>query len=132
MKSLVGILLSLLVFSQSVGIGISHILMIDKQVAHIQYHSENHADDYFTFLKKHYASLKAEHQKNNKEEQFIHDKLPFKHNSYYHLESELILITYIFPIEKLGNSSKTISNFRYENLYSLLEKPSVFQPPKFA
>lgn len=100
------------------GIGASDIFMLKDLVEHVQYHSEEYGDDFKTFFKKHYGSLKAEHQKKHKKEKSDHEKLPFQHNSHNHLMTGVILITYEGPLKKPGVLSKGNSNFHYRNLYS--------------
>ena len=132
MKSLFAISFSLLIVFQSVGFGMQDIFMLGRLVQHAEYHSENYGDDYLTFFEKHYGTLKAEHQKNHNEEEQEHQELPFQHTSCNHLVAELILVTFEIPFLKPVISSQTASNFHYQNLYSSLEKSSIFQPPKFA
>ena len=132
MKTILAISLSFLVFFQSAGLGVADILMLDKLVEHAQYHSENYGDDFFTFFEKHYGVLKSQHQKNDKEENHAHDKLPFQHTSCNHLVTEVILAAFEIPVLKPAISTKGTSNFHYQNLYSSLEKSAIFQPPQFA
>jgi len=131
MKTLIAISLSLLVVFQSAGLGMADILMLNKLVEHAQYHSENYSDDFFTFFEKHYGVLKVQHRKNDNEEKQAHDKLPFQHTSCNHLVTELILVAFEIPLLKPLISSKTTSNFHFQNLYSSLEESSIFHPPKF-
>ena len=132
MKILVAISLSFLVFFQSVGLGISDIFMLTDLVEHANFHSEEYGDDFFTFFEKHYGDLKAEHQKIHQDEKSQHDKLPFQHNNCNHLLAEVIVIDYEFPLEKPAISSTSIPHFFYQDLYSYLERTSIFQPPQFA
>ena len=115
-----------------VGISISDILMLKDLVEHVKYHSEEHEDDLTTFFEKHYGSLKEEHQKTNKEEKSQHEKLPFQHNSTNHLLVDLLVFDYGFPLTKPVNSYIANSHFYYQDLYSFLERTSIFQPPKIA
>lgn len=132
MKSIITISLSFLVLLQGVGIGVSDILVMDELVEHAKYHAETHGDNFFNFFEKHYGSLKAEHQKNDKEEKSDHEKLPFQHNSSNHLMTDVVLVTFEVPLSKSIIPSSTTSNFHYKNLYSFIKKPSIFQPPKLA
>ena len=59
MKTLFAISLSLLVFFQSVGIGISDVFMLTDLVEHAKFHSEEYGDDFFAFFDKHYGALKT-------------------------------------------------------------------------
>ncbi len=107
------------------------IFLFGRFVEHAEYHSENYGDDFFTFFEKHYGTLKIEHQKNHNEDEQEHQELPFQHTSCNHLVAEVILTAFEIPLLKPVISSQTASNFHYQNLYSSLEKSSIFQPPKF-
>lgn len=130
MKSLITISLSFLVLFQSVGISSSDILTLTDLAEHAKYHSEEYGDDFFTFFEKHYGALKTEHQKNHKEEKSEHEKLPFQHNNFNHSLSKIIVMGSGFYLEKPLLTLTSNPHFYYQNLYSYLEKPSVFQPPR--
>ena len=110
----------------------SDIFMLTDLVEHAQFHSEEYGDDFFTFFEKHYGDLKAEHQKTHKEEKSQHEKLPFQHNSCNHLVADVIVIDYVFTLEKAVVSYTANPHFYYQDLYSFLERSSIFQPPKIA
>ncbi len=132
MKTFIAISLSLLVFFQSVGLGISDIFMLTDLVEHANFHSKEYGDDFFTFFEKHYGDLKAEHDKTHEEESSKHEKLPFQHNNCNHLLAEVIVLDYVFLLERPAISSNTLRHFFYQDLYSYLERTSIFQPPQFA
>ena len=132
MKTLVAISLSFLVFVQSVGLSISDIFLFSDLVEHVKYHSEEYGDDYFTFFEKHYGDLKTEHQKAQNEENSQHEKLPFQHNNCNHLLAEVVLIGYNLPLGKSVVFNTVDPHFYYQNLYSFLERASIFQPPQAA
>ena len=132
MKTIVAISLSFLVFFQSVGVSIGDIFLLNELVEHAQYHSEEFGDDFFTFFEKHYGDLKAEHNKNHKEEKSQHEKLPFQHNNCNHLLAEGVMLGYEFPLEKSVVTYTANPHFYYQDLYSFLERVSIFQPPKIA
>lgn len=132
MKVIVTISISILIFFQSVGLGASDILMLKNLVEHAQYHSETYGDDFRTFIKKHYGSLKKKHQKEHKGEKSEKEKLPFQHNCFHHLMNEVTLMAYEFPFKEPVISPTANINFHYENLYSSFEKHSIFQPPEYA
>ncbi|SRX72937.1 hypothetical protein [Aequorivita antarctica] len=131
MKIIIAISLSFLVFFQSVGLGMTDIFLFGRFVEHAEYHSENYGDDFFTFFEKHYGSLKTEHQKNHKEEDQEHEELPFQHISCHHVLTDVVLVPFEIPILKAEINTQKSHTFRYQNLYSSLEKFSIFQPPKF-
>lgn len=132
MKILFAIPLSLLVFFQSLGVGISDILALNELVDHANFHSEEYGDDSFSFFEKHYGSLKAEHQESNQEEKPQHEKLPFQHNYSNHSVCDVVKIKLGFSLERPLFTLTSNPHFYYKNLYSYLEKPSVFQPPRLS
>ena len=131
MRTIVVIFLSLLVLIQSAGIGVTDILLFGRLVNHAEYHSENYGDDLFTFFEKHYGDLRADHQKNHNEDEQEHQRLPFQHISHNHLLTEMILFSNEISITRPVIPIHAPTNFHYQNLYSSLEKSSIFQPPKF-
>ena len=132
MKSLFAITFSFLVFFQSVGFGMQDVFLLGRLVQHAEYHSENYGDDFFTFVEKHYGSLKVEHKKNHREENQEHEKLPFQHTSCHHVLTDVVLTAFNMSILKVEINVRQSHIFYYQNLYSSLEKLSIFQPPKFA
>ncbi|HLS12870.1 MAG TPA: hypothetical protein VK050_11970 [Flavobacteriaceae bacterium] len=132
MKALVAISLSFLVFFQSVGMDVSDIFMLTDLVEHAKFHSEVHGDDFFTFLDKHYGTLKAEHEKTAQDESQKHEKLPFQHKNCQHLLTEVAVINNTFSFKKSEVYYPTKHHFYYKDLYSFLEKVSIFQPPRTA
>jgi len=132
LKTIVAISLSFLVFIQSAGLSISDIFLLNDLIEHAEYHSEEYGDDFFTFFEKHYGDLKAEHENSQKGEKSSHEKLPFQHNNCNHLVAEVIVVGYEFMLEKTVISYNANPHFYYQDLYSFLERTSVFQPPKIA
>lgn len=110
----------------------SDVFMLSDLVEHAQYHSEEYGDDFFTFMEKHYGELRAEHQNTHSGEKSPHEKLPFQHNSCNHLVAEVIVMGYEFSLEKSVVSYNANPHFYYQDLYSFLERASIFQPPKIA
>ncbi|MGO3184557.1 MAG: hypothetical protein ACTIJ9_17140 [Aequorivita sp.] len=132
MKTIFAISFSFLIAFQSVGFGIQDMFLLGKLVQHAQHHSENHGDDFFTFMQKHYGSLKAEHEKNDNEDKHDHEKLPFQHISCHHTIADIVMVPFAIPSLKREISKNRTHTFHYQNLYSSLEKVSIFQPPQFA
>ena len=132
MKSLFAISFSLLIVFQSAGMGMYDVLLSGRFVKHSKYHSENYGDDFFTFFEKHYGALKAEHQKNHKEEEQEHQELPFQHISCHHASTDVVLVPFEVSIVKVEINARPPHVYYYQNLYSSLEKFSIFQPPKLA
>lgn len=108
------------------------IFTLKDLVEHVQYHSEEFGDDLFVFFQKHYGELKAEHQQNHQEEKSQHEKLPFQNNYGNHLLTEVVIFGYEFPLEKSVVYYTANPHFYYQDLYSFLERVSIFQPPKIA
>ncbi|MCB0466069.1 MAG: hypothetical protein KDC78_10435, partial [Aequorivita sp.] len=123
---------SFLVAFQSVGFGMQDIFLLGRLVQHAEYHSENYGDDFFTFIEKHYGSLQTEHQKNHKEEEQEHEELPFQHISCHHASTDVVLVPFEVSIVKVEINARQPHVYYYQNLYSSLEKFSIFQPPKLA
>ena len=132
MKKVVIILISLLVFFQSMGVNIADVYLLKDLLEHVQYHSEDIGDDFLMFFQKHYGDLKAEHHNNNKEEKSQHEKLPFQQNKCNHLLTEIVVLDYGVLLEKPLFSYTANSHFYYQDLYSSLERDSIFQPPQIA
>ena len=132
MKTFVAISLSFLVFFQSVGMDMSDIFMLSDLVEHAKLHSEEHGDDFFTFLDKHYGASKEAHQETAHNENHEHEKLPFQHTNCQHLLTEVAITNYEFSIKKSEGYYPTKHHFYYQDLYTFLERASIFQPPKIA
>ncbi|MFB9055695.1 hypothetical protein ACFFU9_02980 [Mariniflexile ostreae] len=130
MKTLTTILLSCLVLFQSAGISISDTFKLIDLVEHTKYHSQEYGDDCFTFFEKHYGALKTSHQKNHKEEKSQHERLPFQHINANHSSFEVVVMSYEFYLDTPILTLISNSHFYYQNLYSYLKRPSVFQPPQ--
>jgi hypothetical protein len=132
MKRVVAIALSLLVFFQSAGWGMNDLFLLGRLIEHAEYHSENYGEDFLTFFEKHYGVLKAEHQKKHKEEQQEHEELPFQHLSCHHLLTDVVITPFDLDLKRAEVAIQKQHRFFYQNLYSSLEKVSIFQPPKAA
>jgi|SRR5690554_5038544 len=132
MKILVAIFLSFLISFQSVGIGISDLFMLNELIDHVDFHAEEHGDDFFDFFEKHYGSLKAEHEQTHQEEKAQHQKLPFQHYNLAHISSAVIINGYEFYFKKPLETVFVQHNSYYLSLYSFVESISIFQPPQKA
>lgn len=132
MKILVTISLSLLVFIQSIGMGVSDVFMFADLVSHAKFHAEEYGDDFFTFFEKHYGSLKEEHHQKHQEEDTQHENLPFQHSTTSHLIPEVVLFSDDFSIKNTGIFSEEKAYFHYRATYSSIDRTTPFQPPKNA
>lgn len=132
MIKLFSILTSCLILIQSLNIDFKDIVQLDELIEHSKFHSEAYGDNFFSFIAKHYGELKQEHSKQHQEEKKEHEQLPFSHLSCVHASVASVLIQANIQLLKSEPVSTNSSNFYYEELYSLFEKTSIFQPPKLA
>lgn len=132
MSKLIVILLSGVILLQSFHIGAEDILQLDELLEHAEFHKQEHGDNFFVFLSKHYGELKAEHSKNHQEEKSDHEQLPFQ------CQGHSITIIASLPFKSTNefneftplNSSE--ANFHYVNLYASLHEKELLQPPRHA
>lgn len=117
---------------QSFNIGADDIMQIDELIEHAQFHQQEHGDNFFVFISKHYGELKAEHSKQHQEEQKDHEELPFQCQG--HVSSIVAFLPSILPLypNDIEIIDTTESNFHYFNLYSSLHEKELLQPPKQA
>jgi len=127
---LFSILTSCLILIQSLNIDFKDIVQLDELIEHSKFHSDTYGDNFFSFIAKHYGELKQTHSKQHQEEKKEHEQLPFNHQSCAHTSLASVLIQ--TNIHLLKNEPIITNNFYYQELYSLFEKTSVFQPPKYA
>jgi len=123
---------SCLILIQSLNINFNDIVQLDELIEHSKFHSEAYGDNFFLFIAKHYGELKQEHSKEHQEEKKKHEQLPFNHQSCAHSSIDFVSIIYDIPLLKSLPITTNSSNFYYQELYSLFEKSSVFEPPKLA
>ncbi|MBD0831007.1 hypothetical protein [Aestuariibaculum sediminum] len=130
MSRLTVILFSFLILLQSIDINFNDLLKFDALIEHAQYHKQVHGDNFFQFIAEHYGNTAANHDDKPDE----HKKLPFKehHHVLCHLNSPLILTQQFSYNIKNTEVIESPVNFFYKESVSIFEKPSVFQPPKFA
>ncbi len=132
MIKLFSIATSCLILIQSLNIDINDIVQLDELIEHSNFHSEAYGDSFFSFIGKHYGELKQEHSKQHQEEKKEHEQLPFSHKSCAHASIDSVLIQTTFQLLKSEPITTNRSNFYYEELNSLFEKSSLFQPPQLA
>lgn len=123
------ILFSALILLQSLNISMHDIAKFGVLLEHANYHQETYGDSFFEFMAEHYGSL--DYQEGIEHDE--HDDLPFKqsHQTNTHINSVFVLNDFSFNLED-AKCIEGPSNFLYKESYSLLVKPSVFQPPKRA
>lgn len=129
MSKMFAILFSTLILVQSSNIGFEDFSKLNVLLEHARYHQDTYGDSFFEFLSEHYGEDMRQHENDHQE----HEELPFKH------QHDCTHIAFDFTVNKhfyLSSSNQDLfqipSNFFYKESSSLFEKPSVFQPPKFA
>ena len=129
MSKLAAISYSFLILIQSFNINFEDISKFQVLLDHANYHAETYGDSFVDFIAEHYGDAKYQHGDKHSE----HKNLPFK--DCQHLLSHINLS---FTYSKICYDFQHTSfveiplNFFYKESSSLFEKPSVFQPPKFA
>ena len=127
MTKLFSIIFANLILFQSFNIGFDDVSKFNTLLEHASFHQEQYGDSFFEFLTEHYGEEFKNHIGEHKE----HEDLPFKHDQQTCQHVPTIFMLHPSAIElkayALPDASKT---FFYKELYSLFEKPSVFQPPR--
>lgn len=129
MSKLVAISYSLLILIQSFNINFEDISKFKVLLDHANYHAETYGDSFVDFIAEHYGDAKYQH--NNEHEE--HKDLPFKDGQHMlsHINTSFTLNTISYKFE-YSTFVEIPFNFFYKESTSLFEKPSIFQPPKFA
>ncbi|TYA60059.1 hypothetical protein [Formosa maritima] len=129
MNKFVAITYSFLILVQSFNFSFEDLSKLSTLIEHAEYHQETYGDSFLDFISEHYGDDKFQHENNHEE----HEDLPFKHHhqTCAHANSAYTLQTLNFDFEYLPFVEIPF-NFYYTESTSLFEKPSVFQPPKFA
>jgi hypothetical protein len=128
MNKIVAITFSILMLIQSINFSFEDFSKLSVLFEHAEYHQETYGDSFIDFLAEHYGDSNFQHENNHEE----HEDLPFKHHqTCSHTNSSFTLPTLNFTLEYQPFIEIPI-NFFYKESKSLFEKPSVFQPPKFA
>lgn len=129
MTKLFSILFAYFILFQSFNIGFDDISKFSMLLEHASFHQEQYGDNFFEFLAEHYGEEFINHSGEHKE----HESLPFKHDQQTCHHSPTIFMLQSIAIElKEYLFIDSDKSFFYKESYSLFEKPSVFQPPKYA
>lgn len=131
MGKIASIVLSLCILLQSFNIHFDDLLELDALIEHAQFHSEEYGDDFFVFISKHYGELKAEHHKQNREEQDKHDQLPFQHQTNTAL-SAFVLTQESFYTNLSSSVQFKLANFFYQATYHSRSLDRLLDPPRQA
>mgnify|MGYP001040492893 CR=1 FL=1 len=128
MSKFLSILLAHLILFQSLNVNLESFSKLTVLLEHAQFHQEKYGDSIVDFLVEHYGDSEYKTPKHKE-----HKDLPFKQDSlnHNHLPSVFTLNTPVFELKK-NIAVRVQQNYFYKESYSLFEKPSVFQPPKFA
>ncbi|WP_340064896.1 hypothetical protein [Ascidiimonas aurantiaca] len=132
MIRIISIWLCLTLLFQSGNFGLYDVLRMGELIEHARFHSHQYGDSFFTFLSKHYGSLKKDHEQHHKEEQKDHERLPFNHSFSAHAITFFVVNRHEIPLKKLEPLTDTDVNFFYGDHYSFMNWSKVFQPPKHA
>jgi hypothetical protein len=125
---LTAILLSNLILLQSLNIGLETFSKINVLIEHAQFHQETYGDSFVDFLIEHYGD-----EEDSTEIHKEHGDLPFKQDcvNHNHLPSIFALNTQVFEL-KQTLTIQIQQNYFHRESYSLVDRPTVFQPPKHA
>ncbi len=132
MTKLFSIATSFLILFQSFNIPIDDLVELDELIEHAQFHAEEHGDNFFVFISKHYGELKAEHNQQHQEEKEQHEQLPFQHQSQSPSLYALVLNSPIEASAILEDGVYSSANYFYQASYHSRAQEGLFQPPRLA
>tara|TARA_R110001592_G_scaffold225913_1_gene481882 strand:+ start:1221 stop:1601 length:381 start_codon:yes stop_codon:yes gene_type:complete len=126
MTKFIAILLSNLILLQSLNVDVESFSKLNVLLEHAQFHQEKYGDNFFEFLSQHYGNQDLLAKKEHKD-------LPFKHTTHNctHHITDFSLSNTLFEI-KNNIVLESKPNYSYKESLSFFEKPSIFQPPKYA
>lgn len=129
MTKLVAILYANIILFQSFDVSLADASKWSALLEHAAYHQQAYGDSFVDFISEHYGEASVQHEGAHSE----HESLPFKSNDHHscHVNNSFTLQTFDF-INYYKPIVEVPFNFCYKEPVSLFEKPSVFQPPKFA
>ena len=125
---------SLLLLMQSMGLRYDDLVRLDELIEHASYHQQQYGDSLFTFLSKHYGEQKEAHQRDHREEQEDHRKLPFQQQQCQQLAPVFLgQLLMARPEVSPGITDRKSSRCFYYSLndYDAYAR-AVFQPPRKA
>ena len=125
---LTALFLSTLMLLQSLNIGLETFSKINVLIEHAQFHQEKYGDSFVDFLTEHYGDKETTSEKHKE-----HGELPFKQDcvNHNHLPSVFTLNAQTFELKETL-AIQIQQNYFYKESYTLVDKPTVFQPPKHA
>lgn len=119
-----------MILVQSVNFSFDDVLQLDELIEHAQFHEQEHGDDFFIFLSKHYGELKAEHSKKHQEEQKDHEQLPFQCQNHISTFTAFVMQLSLIESDDLDLTEGVETNFYYQLSFSSLHKKGLLEPPK--
>ncbi len=111
-------------------INVTSVFQIKELIEHAKFHKQQHGDNFFMFLSKHYGNLKTDHDKNNKEEKEEHKKLPFQNNSIMVVFVDNLISSKISFSKNFLFKETAKPNFYYLGFNTSGFNTGIFQPPK--
>mgnify|MGYP000125954682 FL=1 len=118
-------ILSIIIFTQALGLSPKTFVNLDDIWSHYKMHQEEYGDDFMTFIDLHYGSGKAEHQDEHQE----HEQLPCLNCNLFQNQILILTVLDFNLIEVETPIHKNLNSFYSDNYFStvIIE---VFQPPK--
>lgn len=132
MHKVFSITIALIILLQSLGVTVRDIAQFDDFLEHASFHKKEYGDNVLVFISKHYGELKAEHEREHRDEKKEHEQLPFHHQSHVCSISAFILNNKIEVTDVVEFSEFKSHNFIYQEPSSSLIKETPFQPPRLS
>lgn len=124
MRTSVGIILSFVIFIQSLGFNVNSLVQIDDLWSHYQEHKTEYGDDFLTFLDLHYGSQQEDHRDEHPEHQDLPSQFNLQFQLTYFVEPHSTDFLIHIPFET------TQHHFGYAVNFTSLLETDILQPPK--
>lgn len=122
--------LSLLFLFQSTFTNVNVVFEVNNLVEDYQLHKVKYGDNLTAFFSKHFGELKESHKEQHKQEHKEHKHPANDLNS--NVQIDYAFYNNKFILQKNIEIIEDQFNFYYQDLFSTFEKPTIFQPPRFA
>ncbi len=132
MVKIASILVAFLLLFQSLNIHFDDIAELDELIEHAQFHANEHGDNFFVFISKHYGELKKDHEQQHQEEKEEHERLPFQHQSPTFFSPVFVLCQNGLNTDFVEEINYPAANYHYFMTYHSLYQDRPFQPPRQA
>ncbi len=116
---------------QGVFVHTNILFEINEVLEDYQLHTTKYGDSTYTFLSKHFGDLKESHKKQHQEDHKQH-KHPVQDQMANSIRADYTLQQYRYKFKSVIEIANNLANFHYIDLFSTFEKPTIFQPPRFA